>query len=417
MLRAKSRIISLLKALHSSPWPPSTAIAPALDKCQPIEEERTLYYDPKRFYLAYLGEILNDRYQIATKLGYGTNSTVWLARDLHQLRWSADRYVAVKINAVDRAGKKAAETELCNMQLISKSNPRHEGRHFIRKLLDTFTLRSSYNDHICLVFEPLREPIWLLNERFEGNIIPSEILKIMAQMLLHGLDYLHSECHIVHTDLKPDNIMVRLEDKSMLERDARDEMENPLPQKKYDDRKIYLSRNNYGQPATVTGIVSIIDFGHSVQGDNSNNGCIQAEVYRAPEVILEAGWTYSADIWNLGVMVISFGIAVDPLKSDYDDQTHLAYITALLGPPPQDFLALGKRTSMFYGPKGKLKGTDLTPQTFSLESSISKIDGQDKRMFLAFVSRMLTWQPEDRSTAKELLSDPWLRADFPGENK
>lgn len=42
-------------------------------------------------------------------------------------------------------------------------------------------------------------------------------------------------------DLKPDNIMVRLEDKSMLERAARNEIENPLPQKKYDDRKIYLS--------------------------------------------------------------------------------------------------------------------------------------------------------------------------------
>ena len=66
---------------------------------------------------------------------------------------------------------------------------------------------------------------------------------------------------------------------------------------------------------------------------------------------------------------------------------------------------------------GKLKGTGLTSQIFSLESSISKIDGEDKRMFLKFVSRMLTWQPEDRSTAKELLSDPWLRADFSGENK
>lgn len=85
------------------------------------------------------------------------------------------------------------------MQLISKSNPRHEGRHFIRTLLDSFTLRGTYNDHICLVFEPLREPIWLLNKRFKGNIIPSGILKIMVQMLLHGLDYLHTECHIVHT--------------------------------------------------------------------------------------------------------------------------------------------------------------------------------------------------------------------------
>ena len=103
-------------------------------------------------------------------------------------------------------------------------------------------------------------------------------------------------------DLKPDNIMVRVEGKIILARDTRDEFENPLPQKKYNDRTIYLSRNNYGQPKSVTSTVSITDFGLSAIGDVINNGCIQAEVYRAPEVILAAGWTYSADIWNLGVM-------------------------------------------------------------------------------------------------------------------
>lgn len=99
--------------------------------------------------------------------------------------------------------------------------------------------------------------------------------------------------------------MVRLEDQSILVKDALDEYNNPLPQKKYDDRTIYLSRNNYGRPASVTGIVSITDFGLSVRGDGPYNGCIQAEPYRAPEVILDVGWTYSSDIWNLGVMVCS----------------------------------------------------------------------------------------------------------------
>ena len=66
---------------------------------------------------------------------------------------------------------------------------------------------------------------------------------------------------------------------------------------------------------------------------------------------------------------------------------------------------------------GKLKGTGLIPQNFSLESSISKIEGQDKSMFVEFVSRMLTWRPENRSTAEELLNHPWLRADFPRNNR
>ena len=54
-----------------------------MDRRQPVKEERVPCYDPKRFYLTYLGEVFNSRYQVATKLGYGTNSTVWLARDLY----------------------------------------------------------------------------------------------------------------------------------------------------------------------------------------------------------------------------------------------------------------------------------------------------------------------------------------------
>lgn len=33
-------------------------------------------------------------------------------------------------------------------------------------------------------------------------------------------------------------------------------------------------------------------------------------------------------------------------------------------------------------------------------------------MFINFVKRMLKWNPAERSTAKELLQDPWLYAEF-----
>ena len=47
----------------------------------------------------------------------------------------------------------------------------------------------------------------------------------------------------------------------------------------------------------------LCDFGEARRGDVENGDDIQPEVYRAPEVILEMKWSYSVDIWNVGVMV------------------------------------------------------------------------------------------------------------------
>lgn len=33
-------------------------------------------------------------------------------------------------------------------------------------------------------------------------------------------------------------------------------------------------------------------------------------------------------------------------------------------------------------------------------------------MLIEFIKRMIKWRAEERSTAKELLRDPWLYADF-----
>ena len=78
------RTINPLRLFTRRPWPSSAAIAPRLENDQLIEEELTQYYDPSRFYPAQLGDVLNGRYQLATKLGHATSSTVWLAGDLNQ---------------------------------------------------------------------------------------------------------------------------------------------------------------------------------------------------------------------------------------------------------------------------------------------------------------------------------------------
>ena len=37
------------------------------------------------------------------------------------------------------------------------------------------------------------------------------IVKLITKQLLLGLDYMHRICGIIHTDLKPENVMIQLE--------------------------------------------------------------------------------------------------------------------------------------------------------------------------------------------------------------
>jgi hypothetical protein len=53
-----------------------------IDADQPIEEEELPGYHAHRFYPVRLGEVFQSRYQTVAKLGFGSSSISWLARDL-----------------------------------------------------------------------------------------------------------------------------------------------------------------------------------------------------------------------------------------------------------------------------------------------------------------------------------------------
>ncbi|KAJ5607232.1 hypothetical protein N7537_003851 [Penicillium hordei] len=331
------------------------------------------------------------------------------------------------INANNYESQESAEKELRITEHITKANTQHPGRNFVATLLDSFYVASPGGTHICMVFDALCEPLWMLKRRFEGNTIPLDVLKPVSKLILEGLQYLHAECRnrsqlTDKQDLKSDNILLALRNPSILESVAQDEMNNPSPRKQLDGRDIYLSRNYWGLSPDKLGRSVITDFGLAVRGDGPpNSHCIQPEGYRSPEVCLGGDWSYSADVWNLGVMLWDLFYGRGPFHAPPDscgsgsaDEAHLGKIISLLGPPPPDLLARGKETSRYFTLEtqltdfiGQFKFPELVGKK-DLISMAKEIDDDGVPQFVDFISRMLRWRPEDRPTAQDLLSHPWL---------
>ena len=56
-----------------------------MDPGQPFEEEQLPWYRPDQFYPVRIGEILDSKYKVLGKLGYGAHSTVWLCRNIRYI--------------------------------------------------------------------------------------------------------------------------------------------------------------------------------------------------------------------------------------------------------------------------------------------------------------------------------------------
>lgn len=59
---------------------------------------------------------------------------------------------------------------------------------------------------------------------------------------------------------------------------------------------------------------------------------------------------------------------------------------------------------------GNFSGGIELPPTSPLEETETSLEGDEKLQFLALMRKMMQWDPARRSTAKELLEDPWLKS-------
>ncbi|KAE8154409.1 kinase-like domain-containing protein [Aspergillus avenaceus] len=213
-------------------------------------------------------------------------------------------------------------------------------------------------------------------------------------------------------------------------------------------RAVYRCHNDFG-PLDPSGLGNmypqITDFGaatllgNSKANDTVELGTrpIQPDYYHAPEVVLGCGWSFSADIWNLGVMAWNMIEGTELFtqvqdEGNYDSKAHLAEMIALLGPPPEKMLNMSKSMAQvewspaitdasgrvyknnreyfggpFFDDSGNFLHNDLIPAR-KLEDTVPSLEVGDREAFLSFIKQMLTWLPEERKTARELMDHPFL---------
>ncbi|KAK2613298.1 hypothetical protein N8I77_000219 [Diaporthe amygdali] len=404
-------------ASNSSQRPPSPArVFPTsgfheFSKSHKVDEENYSWYSPKEFYPIRIGEVIQDRYQVITKLGYGTASTSWLCRDLN-----GHQYVAIKVYA---SNQEQAQREIAAFKHLRKvlgdgSDAKElGGAQFIRLLHRSFELShpKSSKKNLCLVYEPMGMTLADLRKIACEGQIPLELLKPMLPFILAALDFMHTKANMVHTDIQEGNIMFSIEDEAELKAVEEEEIAEPSARKIQKDNAVFMTR----QVLAEVGNPKLIDLGEARFGQDKYAEHVMPDLYRAPEILLGLSWDSKIDIWALGLMIWT-AVEGENLFTDNNGGRwksalpHMARMVSLLGPPPQSLLDRSEETKEFFDKNGQLKKGQKLVET-SLEEEENVLEGEEKTEFLRFIRCMLQWDPADRPSAAELVNDPFLHTD------
>ncbi|KAJ7646767.1 kinase-like protein [Roridomyces roridus] len=187
--------------------------SPTSEMSDAEDEEDWEDYKPGGYHPVTIGDVFSDgRYTIIRKLGWGHFSTVWLAWDSKM-----HRHVALKVvKSAARYTETALDEIKLLQRLITSSTPNggsnHPGKMHVISFLDHFRHTGPNGTHVCMVFEVLGESLLGLVKRHQNKGVPMHVVKQIAKQVLLGLDYMHRSCGVIHTDIKPENVLVHIDD-------------------------------------------------------------------------------------------------------------------------------------------------------------------------------------------------------------
>ncbi|KAH6580166.1 hypothetical protein BASA61_005287 [Batrachochytrium salamandrivorans] len=335
--------------------------------------------DPEGYYRIILGEKLDERYHVYANLGKGVFSSVVKAQDSKD----SDKDVAIKLIRNNDVMYRAGLKEIGILKKLGEADP-GDRKHVVR-LLRHF----EHKNHLCLVFESLSMNLRDVLKKFGKDVgINIKAVRVYAQQLFLSLSLL-KKCNILHSDIKPDNILVT-------------------------ENKSTLKLCDLGSASDIS--------------ENEVTPYLVSRFYRAPEIMLGLTYDTALDMWSIGCTLyeMSTGKILFPGRSN---NHMLRLIMDLKGKFPPKMLRRGQFTPEHFDENlnflqqesDKISGKDIVKTVTLIKPTkelkqrllvgIGKLSEEEQwlmNQFVDLLDRMLNLSPERRLTVKEALSHPFI---------
>ncbi|XP_057805124.1 protein IMPAIRED IN BABA-INDUCED STERILITY 1-like isoform X1 [Salvia miltiorrhiza] len=288
-----------------------------------------------------------DSFEKLEKIGQGTYSTVFRARDLE-----TGKIVALKKVRFDNFEPESVRFMAREITILRRLD--HPN---IIKLEGLITSRSSCN--IYLVFEYMEHDISGLLSSPEITFTEAQVKCYMKQ-LLSGLEHCHAR-GVMHRDIKGANLLV--DDGGVL---------------KVADFGL-ANFNSYGQRQPLTSRVVTL-------------------WYRPPELLLgSTDYGASVDLWSVGCLLAELLIG-KPILQGRTEVEQLHKIFKLCGSPPDD-----------YWKKSKLPHATLFKPQHPYKSSLWQTFKDLPESAVSLIETLLSVEPHKRGTATSALASEYFK--------
>jgi serine/threonine protein kinase len=126
---------------------------------------------------------------------------------------SAEHYTEAAVDEVELLNCIATERKKAELKLANGASKEAaitvDRSRFVATLHDSFFHSGPNGRHMCMVFSMLGCNLLTVIKAYNYRGIPVDAVKVMIRGVCKGLDFLHRKCQVIHTDLKPENVLLQ----------------------------------------------------------------------------------------------------------------------------------------------------------------------------------------------------------------